>query len=94
MEGWNESSPFAPIMSLGHYLASAEADWVKDVLSIFSLPMLSRPATAVLDMPPHHIVPGAVIATEWMYFLLILLSQALVVYVVFRWAEVKWQKQR
>jgi len=62
------------------------------VLTVFSLPMLSRPATAVLDMPARGLT-GTFLAAEWLYVTMILLLYALAMYVLFRWAEVRWQRQ-
>ena len=58
-----------------------------------SLPLVSRPATAVLDLPVHG--GGAeVLGAEWLYLLVVLLGFLLALYMLFRQLEGRWLKLR
>ena len=92
-EAWLTASAFGPVAELGRYFASADATLLKGLLAAVSLPLLSRPATAVLDLPAHG-VGGNLLAAEWAYLLVVVLGSALVLYLLFRWRERSWQGLR
>jgi hypothetical protein len=93
-EGWTEISPLGPVISVSHYLHSNDAIFLGRMESILSLPLLSRPGTAVLDMPIQPGIALVIIGTEWLYFLLLLLVHFLALYVLFVTFERKWLKLR
>jgi len=84
---------FGPIADLPGFFGPQEATFVDGVVALISLPLLTRPALGVLDMPVHKV--GAVmIVGEWLYFLILLLAYALALYLGFRWAERRWLRLR
>ena len=80
-------------MQIGTYLQSTDTTFLNCLLALISLPLLSRPATAVLDMSIGNAALRPILA-EWMYLVLLMLLLLLTVHLLFRWRETSWQKQR
>lgn len=92
-EGWSKPSPFAAIADVPSYLADKDGGASAKLLGVVSLPLLSRPAAAVLDMPSHDL-GGRVLAAEWLYLGIVLLLHGLSLALAFRSAEPSWLQSR
>lgn len=98
-ETWGFSSPFAPVVQIDSYVRSEYYGRTGTVVMVASLPLLTRPATVVLDMPRSE--RGTllarlplILAAEWAYLILLLMSYLLILYCAFQWTERRWQGQR
>ncbi|NLF01673.1 MAG: ABC transporter ATP-binding protein, partial [Anaerolineales bacterium] len=93
---WSDPSPVGRIISVGDYLKPDEYNAPGVVVLLASLPMVSCPATALIDMPFTR--PGAKasfsaaipIVAEGIYLCILLLAYASVLYAVFRHQEKGW----
>ena len=90
---WSEPSPFCQIATAGKYFTTDANAPQGIALLIGSVPMLTRPGTAVLDMlansgaQPHQ---ASDVAVEGIYLALLLLVHLLAVWGAFRWSERHW----
>lgn len=82
--GWAAANPFSPIIHLSRYFHSEEVSQAGLMLTLGSLPLISRPATGALAIPRQE---GNELLGEWLYLLLLLLLHALIVYTLFRFRE-------
>ena len=90
---WSDPSPLGKIALLGDYLASDSRSPQGIALLAGSVPMLSRPGTAVLDLlaaPAGRSGSTGDLVIEGLYFGLLLLSYGLIAYLAFRWRERRW----
>jgi hypothetical protein len=81
--GWMKSGlPFSPL----------KLDPQLDAVALFSLPLISRPATAVMDMQLYH-AGSAALTIEWIYFGGMIGVYIVALFIMFRFFETKWLTQ-
>ncbi len=85
-------SPFVAIADAGEFLNAPEPNVLDPVVFFASLPMMTRPASASLDMPVHCL-PRFKLVSERIYLACLFLVHLLVLYVVFKKVELQWQQQ-
>ena len=83
-EAWDEPSPFLPLLELGKYWEETDPGFGGFLLTVLSLPLVSRPAAAALDMGD---VSDGVLAAEWAYLLILVAGHGFAAYVLFRMYE-------
>ncbi len=95
---WEDPSPYMPFLSLakGKSVTADDNDSKKStklVVATLSLPMLTRPGTATLDMIANTDTASYPVA-EFIYLLIIFSVYAGALYWVFRWKERTWNDIR
>ena len=83
-------SPFNPVKTLPDYFDSDEASWQGNLVMLGSFMMVTRPATAILDMNPSGYDNTAAIGLEWIYLSCLMAGYLIVVVVLFVLVEAKW----
>jgi energy-coupling factor transporter ATP-binding protein EcfA2 len=83
-------SPFNPVKTLDEYLASEDASWQGNLVMAGSFLMVTRPATALLDMPPSGRAPPGAVGVEWIYLLCLMAFYLAITAVMFLLVESKW----
>ncbi len=83
-------SPFNPVKTLDDYLDSDDASWQGNLVMAGSFLMVTRPATALLDMPPSGRAPPGAITLEWIYLLALIATYLALTGVMFLMVEAKW----
>ena len=88
---WSDLSPFCQLGAVGKYFTADNCTPQGITLLIGSMPMLTRPGTAVLDtLAGRGGYWGGDLAIEGMYLALLLVLHLLAVWGAFRWAERRW----
>jgi ABC-type multidrug transport system ATPase subunit len=95
---WQDASPYMPFLKLvkGDSVTAQDDDpkkGTKLVVATMSLPMLTRPGTATLDMLSNTDGVNYVLA-EFVYLLLVIGAYGGAAYVIFRWKEKTWNDIR
>lgn len=70
-QAWNASSPFGPLL-----VTNPELETGQRILWLLSLPMITRPASAALDMPAHA-ERARLVAAEWLHLGILLMAYLL-----------------
>jgi hypothetical protein len=83
-------SPFNPVKTLPDYLDSKDASGGGNVVMTVSLLMVSRPATALLDMSPSGRAPPGAVDLEWIYMLSLITGYLIVTGGMFLLVESRW----
>ena len=83
-------SPFNPVKTLDDYLDSDQASWQGNLVMAGSFLMVTRPATALLDMSPSGRAPPDAVGLEWIYFLCLMAVYLAIAAVMFLLVESKW----
>jgi len=83
-------SPFNPVKTLDEYLDSDRASWQGNLVMAGSFLMVTRPATALLDMSPSRHPPPDAIGLEWIYMLSLVTGYLIVTSGVFLLVESRW----
>jgi len=83
-------SPFNPVKTLGKFMDSNETEAGGKVVMGVSLLMISRPATALLDMGPSGHAPPDAIGMEWIYLLCLATGYLIIAAVLFMVVESRW----
>jgi len=83
-------SPFNPVKTLDDYLSSDQASWQGNLVMSGSFLMVTRPATAILDMAPSGYDNTSSIFWEWVYLLCLMAGYLVVTAVLFVWVESRW----
>ena len=85
-----QHSPFNPITSLDDYLDSDTSSWQGNLVMTGSFLMITRPATALLDMSPSGRAPPDAVGVEWIYLLCLMTVYLAITAVMFLMVESKW----
>jgi len=83
-------SPFNPVKTLDDYLDSDRASWQGNLVMAGSFLMVTRPATALLDMSPSGRAPPGAVGVEWIYLLCLMAFYLAITAVMFLLVESKW----
>jgi ABC-type multidrug transport system ATPase subunit len=83
-------SPFNPVKTLDDYLDSEAASWQGNLVMAGSFLMVTRPATALLDMSPSGRAPPGAVGVEWIYLLCLMAFYLAITAVMFLLVESKW----
>jgi hypothetical protein len=83
-------SPFNPVKTLDDYLDSDQASWQGNLVMAGSFLMVTRPATALLDMSPSGRAPPGAVGVEWIYLLCLMAFYLAITAVMFLLVESKW----
>ena len=83
-------SPFNPVKTLDDYLDSDQASWQGNLVMAGSFLMVTRPATALLDMSPSGRAPPDAVGLEWIYLLCLMAAYLAITAIMFLLVEEKW----
>jgi energy-coupling factor transporter ATP-binding protein EcfA2 len=83
-------SPFNPVKTLDDYLDSEDASWQGNLVMAGSFLMVTRPATALLDMSPSGRAPPGAVGLEWIYMLSLITGYLIVTGGMFLLVESRW----
>ena len=83
-------SPFNPVKTLDDYLDSDQASWQGNLVMAGSFLMVTRPATALLDMSPSGRAPPDAVGVEWIYLLCLMAVYLAITAVMFLMVESRW----
>ena len=83
-------SPFNPVKTLDDYLDSEDASWQGNLVMAGSFLMVTRPATALLDMSPSGRAPPDAVGVEWIYLLCLMAFYLAITAVMFLMVESRW----
>ena len=92
---WGEQSPFGKIAMVKEFFQSDAGTPQGIILLLGSAPLITRPATAVLDLWANlgnGSGESSDLCLEGVYLLLLLIAHVIVVVLAFRWAERRWDR--
>lgn len=91
---WTEPSPFGPVSMLPRTLGNSDLGPQQYVLTVVSLPLISRPAGIAIGMCPdrgkHPDITGWDVCAEWLYLLALMMAHVLVLFLLFLRLEKRW----
>lgn len=97
-QAWEDKpTPYCALADVGNNIRHKDFHAIDGLLLTCSLPMVSRPTLAALDMLHLRRADNPPIATrivEWMYLLLSVVVMGTLLYFVFMWQEKKWRSTR